>query len=87
MTSLNKYNHYFTMMYGSMHYQHKNAHHRLKCETPDGKCSANTFKIYTGADGNLMPISMFSELFSQVSLDPLKRTIDRNVMLYGYNKT
>ena len=34
-----------------------------------------------------MPITMFSKLFSQVSLDALKRTIDRNVTLYAYNNT
>ena len=34
-----------------------------------------------------MPISMFSKLFSQVSLDALKRTIDRNITLYAYNNT
>ena len=60
-------------------------HTEIKCETPDGRCSENTFKIDTGADGNLLPISMFSKLFSQVSLDALKRTIDRNVTLYAYN--
>ena len=62
-------------------------HTKVECDTPDGKCSKNTFKIDTGADGNLMPISMFSKLFSQVSLDALKRTIDRNVTLYAYNNT
>ena len=62
-------------------------HTAVKCETPDGKCSENTFKIDTGADGNLMPISLFSKLFSQMSLDALKRTIDRYVTLYAYNNT
>ena len=62
-------------------------HTAIKCETPDGRCSENTFKIDTGVDGNLMPISMFSKLFSQVSLVVLKRTIDRNIMLYAYNNT
>ena len=62
-------------------------HTAVKCETADGKCSENTFKIDTGADGNLMPISMFSKLFSQVSLEALKRTIHRNITLYAYNNT
>ena len=44
-------------------------------------------KLTLGADGNRMPISMFSKLFSQVSLDTLKRTIDRNITLYAYNNT
>ena len=62
-------------------------HTKVECDTPDGKCSENTFKTDTGADGNFMPISMFSKLFSWVSLDALKRTIDRNVTLYTYNNT
>ena len=62
-------------------------HTTVKCETPDGKCSENTLKIDTGADGNLMPISMFSKLFSQVSLDALKMSVDRNITLYAYNNT
>ena len=62
-------------------------HTNVGCETPDGKCSENTFKIDTGADGNLISISMFTKLFSHVSLDTLKRTIDRNVMLYAYNNS
>ena len=59
----------------------------IKCETPDGRSSNHTFKIDTGADGNIMPISMFSRLFCQVSLDALKRTIDKMVTLYAYNNT
>ena len=62
-------------------------HTTLKCKTPDGKCSENTFKIDTGAIGNLMPISMFTKLFSHVSLDALRRMIDRNITLYAYNNT
>ena len=62
-------------------------HTNVECETPDGKCSENTFKIDTGADGNLMPISMFTKLFSHVSLNALKRMIDKSVMLYVYNNT
>ena len=62
-------------------------HTNVECETPDGKHSENTFKIDTGADGNLMPISMSIKLFSHVSLDALKRTIDRCVSLYTYNNT
>ena len=62
-------------------------HTSVECETPDGKCSENTFKIDTGADGNLMPISLFTRLFSHVSLDALKRTIDKGVTLYAYNNT
>ena len=35
------------------------------------------FKVDTGVDGNLMPISMFMQLFPKVSLDTLSRMIER----------
>ena len=38
-------------------------HTQINCVTPDGRSSDQTFKVDTGADGNLMPISMFSQLF------------------------
>ena len=62
-------------------------HTEIKCETPEGKSSNQTFKPDTGADGNLMPISMFSKLFCPVSLDALKKMIDTKVTLYAYNDT
>ena len=62
-------------------------HTTLKCETPDGWSSDQIFKIDTGVDGNLMPISMFARLFPQVSLDALSRTVDKSVTLYAYNNT
>ena len=62
-------------------------HTQINCVTPDGWSSDQTFKVDTGADGNLMPISMFSQLFPQVSLDALSRTIDKSVTLYTYNNT
>ena len=33
-------------------------HTEIECKTPNGKVSKETFKVDTGADGNLMPISM-----------------------------
>ena len=36
-------------------------HITVECETPDGKCSENTFKIDTGVDDNLIPIPMFTK--------------------------
>ena len=35
-------------------------HTKLNCETPHGLKSNETFKIDTGVDGNLMPITMFA---------------------------
>ena len=32
---------------------------KLECEIPHGLKTKETFKINTGADGNLMPITMF----------------------------
>ena len=70
------------LFYNDVHFKAINARmHTLKCETPDGQSSDQTFKIDTGADGNLMPISMFARLFPQVSLDALSRTIDKNCNL------
>ena len=45
------------------------------------------FKIDTGADGNLMPISMFAKLFPKVSLDALNRMVNKSVTLFAYNDT
>ena len=58
-------------------------HTLIKCKTPDGQSSDQTFKIDTGADGNLMPITMFTKLFPHVSLDALSRTVDKSVTLYA----
>ena len=62
-------------------------HTSLKCTTPDGWSSDQTFKVDTGADGNFMPISMFSKVFPRVSIDALGQTINRGVTLYAYNDT
>ena len=62
-------------------------HTKINCVTPDGQVSDQTFKVDTGADGNLMPISMFSQLFPQVSLGALGKTIDKSVTLFAYNNT
>ena len=54
-----------SLFYNDVHFNSINArmHTTLKCETPDGWSSDQIFKIDTGADGNLMPISMFAKLF------------------------
>ena len=59
-------------------------HTTLHCTTPDGWSSDQTFKVDTGADGNLMPISMFSKIFPKVSLDALSQMI---ITLFAYNDT
>ena len=78
-----------SLFYNDVHFNAINTrmHTSIKCETPDGRSSDHTFKVDTGADGNLMPISMFTKLFSHVSLDALSRTIEKSVTLYAYNNT
>ena len=62
-------------------------HTTLNCKTPDGWSSDQTFKIDTGVDGNLTPISMFSKLLLKVSLDALSQTINKSVTLFTYSDT
>ena len=78
-----------SLFYNDVHFNSVNSrmHTTLHCTTPDGRSSDQTFKVDTGADGNLMPISMFSKIFPKVSLDTLSQTINRNVTLFAYNDT
>ena len=59
----------------------------IGCKTPAGEISKQTFKFDTGADGNLMPITMFTKLFPKISLKTLEKTIESCVNLYAYNNT
>ena len=54
-----------SLFYHDVHFNNINTrmHTELQCETKSGKRSKQTFKIDTGADGNLMPITMFSKLY------------------------
>ena len=78
-----------SLFYNDVHFNSINArmHTTLKHKTPDEWSSDQIFKIDTGADGNLMPISMFTKLFPKVSLDALNRTVNKSVTLYAYNDT
>ena len=78
-----------SLFYHDVHFNTINSrmHTTLKCTTPDGQSSDQTFKVDTGVDGNLMPISMFSQIFPRVSLGTLEKTINRSVTLYAYNDT
>ena len=40
-----------------------------------------------GADGNLMPITMFAKLYPKISPEALSKTIDRGITLFAYNNT
>ena len=54
-----------SLFYNDVHFNTINTrmHTLIKCETSDGWFSDQTVKVDTGADGNLMPISMFTKLF------------------------
>ena len=78
-----------SLFYNDVHFNTINSrmHTSLQCTTPDGWSSDQTFKVDTGADGNLIPISMFSKIFPKVSLGALEQTINKGVTLYAYNDT
>ena len=78
-----------SLFYNEVHFNAVNVrmHTTLSCVSPDGWSSDQVFKIDTGADGNLMPIRMFAVLFPKVSLDALRRTVNRDVTLFAYNNT
>ena len=50
-----------SLFYNDIHFNSVNSrmHTILHCTTPDGQSSDQAFKVDTGADGNMMPISMF----------------------------
>ena len=62
-------------------------HTELSCETQHGLRSKQTFKLDTGVDGNLMPITMFTKLYPKVSLEALSKTIEKGITLFAYNNT
>ena len=78
-----------SLFYHDVHFNSVNTriHTKLECETPHGLKTSETFKIDTGADGNLMPITMFAKLFPEINLDTLAKTIEQGVTLYVYNNT
>ena len=61
-------------------------HTELGRETSQSR-SKQVFKIDTGADGNLMPITMFMKLYPKISLEMLAKTIDKGITLFMYNNT
>ena len=68
-----------SLFYYDVHFQSINKtrmHTVIKCRTPDGKTSRQTFKVNTGADGNLMSITMFTRLFLKISLDALEKMVE-----------
>ena len=78
-----------SLFYYDVHFNSVNTrmHTKLGCETSHGLKSTETFKVDMGADGNLMPITMFAKLFPKISLDTLSKTIEKGVTLFAYNNT
>ena len=78
-----------SLFYNDVHFNSVNSrmHTTLQCTTPDGRSSDQTFKVDTGGDGNLMPISMFSKIFPKVNLDALSQMINKSVTLFAYIDT
>ena len=60
-------------------------HTKLECEMFHVLKTSETFQIDTGANGNLMPITMFMKFFPKISLETLGRTIEQGVILFAYN--
>ena len=77
-----------SLFYHDVHFNDVNTrmHTELGCEMSQSK-SQQVFKIDTGADGNLMPITMFMKLYPKISLETLSKTIDKGITLFAYNNT
>ena len=79
-----------SLFYHDIHFNLINTrmHTEIECRTsPNGNVTKQTFKVNTGADGNLMPITMFTRFFPKISLDALGKTIETGVTLFAYNNT
>ena len=77
-----------SLFYHDVHFNNINMrmHTELGCEISQNS-SKQVFKVDMGADGNLMPITMFMKLYPKISLETLTKTIDKVIMLYAYNNT
>ena len=79
-----------SLFYHNVHFNSINTrmHTEIECRTnPNGNVIKQTFKFDTGADGNLMPITMFTRVFPKIILDALEETIKTGVTLSAYNNT
>ena len=77
-----------SLFYHDMHFNNVNMrmHTELGCEMSQNR-SKKVFKVDMGADGNLMPITMFMKLYPKISLETLAKTIDKGITLFAYNNT
>ena len=77
-----------SLFYHDVHFNNVNTrmHTELGCEMSQSK-SKQVFKVDTSADGNLMPITMFTKLYPKISLETLSKTVDKGITLFAYNNT
>ena len=77
-----------SLFYHDVHFNNVNMrmHTELGCEMSQNR-SKQVFKVDMGADGNLMPITMFTKLYQKISLETLAKTIDKGITLFAYNNT
>ena len=77
-----------SLFYHDVHFNNVNTrmHTELGCEMSQNR-SKQVFKVDMGADGNLMPIIMFTKLYPKISLEMLAKTIDKGITLFAYNNT
>ena len=77
-----------SLFYHDVHFNNVNMrmHTELGCEMSQNR-SKQVFKIDTGVDGNLIPITMFMKLYPKISLEMLAKTIDKGITLFVYNNT
>ena len=62
-------------------------HINLKAKSCNGTCMTTKFKVDTGADGNLLPLTEFFKHFPNAIMNQLAKTRDPSTALYAYNNT
>ena len=70
-----------SLFYHDVHFNNVNTimHTELGCEMSQSR-SKQVFKMDTGADGNLMPIAMFTKLYPRISLEVLPKGLLTKVL-------
>ena len=78
-----------SMYYNDVHFNSVNTHMHIKLNTKscNGNSLKTSFKVDTGADGNLLPLGEFFKHFPKANMTQLAKTIDIGMKLYAYNNT
>ena len=76
-----------SMYYHDVHFNSVNTHMyiNLSMKSCNGNSMKTHFKVDTGADGNLLPLSEFFKHFANTNMTQLAKTIDPHTKLYAYN--